>query len=131
MYTGRIFLLARPEKPVRLRCSTTEWRKTIAQFLLPGGMTPGRHLIAEAERADYKTVIIDECSMLTEDQFAALLMHSSVERLILLTPAAATNRQGVPLSTRRRLTHQISKRSFRVGLIHGVTVSRRCRTKAR
>ncbi|TXC85564.1 AAA family ATPase [Paraburkholderia azotifigens] len=64
--------------------------KTIAQFLHAyrryDGKT-GRYYIhpGAARCADYRTVVIDECSMLTEDQFAATLdALQNVDRLILV-----------------------------------------------
>ena len=65
---------------------------TLAQFLLGLGRydpPTGRYKITEAANRErgFKTVIIDECSMLTEDQLAATLdaiETTAVERLILV-----------------------------------------------
>lgn len=64
--------------------------KTVAQFLNRLGrydVETGRYFMSpESPRcADYRTVIVDECSMLTEEQLAALLDGlSNVERLVLV-----------------------------------------------
>ena len=65
---------------------------TLAQFLLALGrydpLTGAYQVTDEANRErGFKTVVIDECSMLTEDQLAATLdaiETTSVERLILV-----------------------------------------------
>ena len=64
---------------------------TIAQFLMRYGQryesdTQRYVATGSADRCDdYKTVIVDECSMLTEDQLAALLDGiSGVQRLVLV-----------------------------------------------
>ncbi len=64
---------------------------TIAQFLMRYGdrynTETGRYLVTRSpDRCrDYGTVIVDECSMLTEEQLAALLdALSGVERLVLV-----------------------------------------------
>ncbi len=65
---------------------------TLAQFLLTLGRyhpRTGRYLVTEQANRErgFKTVIIDECSMLTEDQLAATLdaiETTAVERLILV-----------------------------------------------
>ena len=64
--------------------------KTLAQFLI--GLhrydsTTGRHFPdpQAAPCRDYRTVVVDECSMLTEEQLAALLdALAGVERLVLV-----------------------------------------------
>ncbi|NKJ47194.1 hypothetical protein CIC12_10655 [Burkholderia sp. SG-MS1] len=64
--------------------------KTIAQFLNAyqryDGATGRYAMRPDAERCgDHRTVVIDECSMLTEDQFAATLdALQNVDRLILV-----------------------------------------------
>lgn len=64
--------------------------KTIAQFLHAhqryDGTTGRYYMRSDAARcADHRTVVIDECSMLTEDQFAATLdALQNVDRLILV-----------------------------------------------
>lgn len=90
---GGLLLLAPTGKArVRLEQATGLYKQglTIAQFLLRykryEGKT-GRYLFeSQADTCShYKTVIIDECSMLTEDQLAALLSGlKNVARLILV-----------------------------------------------
>ena len=63
--------------------------KTIASFLFKSkrfkGSTQTFHLNDADKEMGYKTVIIDECSMLTEEMLAATLQHlKRVERLILV-----------------------------------------------
>jgi DNA replication protein DnaC len=63
--------------------------KTIAQLLFSSGRFNGAtqtyQLNNSSKELGYKTVIIDECSMLTEEMLAALLQHlDGVERLILV-----------------------------------------------
>jgi len=63
--------------------------KTIASFLFRSGRFRGStqtfHLNDSDKESGYKTVIIDECSMLTEEMLAATLQHlKRVERLILV-----------------------------------------------
>jgi len=63
--------------------------KTIASFLFKSGRFKGStqtyHLNNADKEMGYKTVIIDECSMLTEEMLAATLQHlKRVERLILV-----------------------------------------------
>ena len=63
--------------------------KTIASFLYKSGRFKGStqtfHLNDADKEMGYKTVIIDECSMLTEVMLAATLQHlKRVERLILV-----------------------------------------------
>ena len=77
---------------------------TIAQFLMRfGGRYVGEtgqyRITGHANRcSDYKTVIVDECSMLTEEQLAALLDGvSGVDRLVL----AGDPRQLPPIGTGR------------------------------
>ena len=90
---GGVLLLA-PTGKARVQLETKtekEGAMTIAQFL----MRHGQRYDAEAQRyvvtgsadrcGDYKTVIVDECSMLTEEQLAALLDGiSGVQRLVLV-----------------------------------------------
>jgi energy-coupling factor transporter ATP-binding protein EcfA2 len=90
---GGLLLLAPTGKArVRLEQATGLYKQglTIAQFLLRykryEGKT-GRYLFESKADAcsQFKTVIIDECSMLTEDQLAALLSGlKNVARLILV-----------------------------------------------
>ena len=85
-----ILLLAPTGKArVRLQLSTGLEAKTLAQFLRPQRYheaTQSYHVIGDTERyAACKTVIVDEASMLTEEQLAALLDGlSGVERIILV-----------------------------------------------
>lgn len=90
---GGVLLLA-PTGKARVQLETKTGiggAMTIAQFL----MRYGRRYEAETQRyvvtgssdrcGDYKTVIVDECSMLTEEQLAALLDGiSGVHRLVLV-----------------------------------------------
>ena len=75
---GNILLLA-PTGKARVRLASALKRDafTIAQFLLPSGRyepETGRYRISSAAPVDgYRTVIIDEASMLTEDQLAAVI----------------------------------------------------------
>ena len=85
-----ILLLAPTGKArVRLQQSTNMKTKTIAQFLLPlyrYKEVTCEYCVLGRDRIDAgKTVIIDECSMLTEEQLGALLdALKGVERLILV-----------------------------------------------
>lgn len=90
---GGILLLA-PTGKARVRLEQQTGKrgagKTIAQFLNGlhryDGETGRYYPNPTAEKcSDYKTVIVDECSMLTEEQLAALLdALSGVERLVLV-----------------------------------------------
>ncbi len=91
---GRGVLLLAPTGKARVRLEeATERRgqaKTIAQFLQRLKRYDGtsgryfRNAEAPCEKA-YKTVVVDECSMLTEDQLAALFdALEQVERLVLV-----------------------------------------------
>ena len=71
--------------------TSLEGAKTIAQFLLRNGSRydpdTGRYLIKKnaPKCSDYRTVIIDESSMLTEEQLASVIDSlSKMERLILV-----------------------------------------------
>ena len=90
----RKVLLLAPTGKARVRLEEATGRvgegKTLAQFL--HGLdrydgTSGRYFwnsVAPRERA-YRTVVVDECSMLTEDQLAALLdAVEGVERIVLV-----------------------------------------------
>ena len=85
-----ILLLAPTGKArVRLQIATKKEAKTLAQFLRPqryNETTQNYSVIGNVERTSaYKTVIVDEASMLTEEQLAALLDSLSlVERIILV-----------------------------------------------
>lgn len=90
---GGVLLLA-PTGKARVRLELASGMigkgKTIAQFLYAyqryDAITGRYYINDDATRsAAHKTVIIDECSMLTEEQFAALLdAVKGVERLILV-----------------------------------------------
>lgn len=85
-----ILLLAPTGKArVRVQLSTGMEAKTLAQFLRPQRYhetTQSYRVIGNVERnSAYKTVIVDEASMLTEEQLAALLDSLGlVERIILV-----------------------------------------------
>ncbi|WP_404292131.1 AAA family ATPase [Microvirga sp. RSM25] len=91
--SSRVLLLA-PTGKARVRLEEATKRlgqgKTLAQFLqglqrYDGGS--GRYFCNSAapREKSYRTVIVDECSMLTEDQLAALLdAIEGVERLVLV-----------------------------------------------
>ena len=91
--TGGVLLLA-PTGKARVQLETKtemEGGLTIAQFLMRYGgrydPDTGRYRVtASTDRCgNYRTVIVDECSMLTEEQLAALLDGlSGVDRLILV-----------------------------------------------
>jgi hypothetical protein len=75
---GNVLLIA-PTGKARVRLGTALGRdaKTIAQFLLPSGRyvpETGQYRLSDAAPEDgYRTVIIDESSMLTEEQLAAVI----------------------------------------------------------
>lgn len=87
-------LLLAPTGKARVRLEEqTEQRgagKTLAQFLLHHGRYAGDTGMYSPNRSapkcgDYRTVIVDECSMLTEDQLAALFdALTNVERFVLV-----------------------------------------------
>lgn len=89
---GGVMLLAPTGKArVRMEQATRELGikgKTIAQFLSPtryDGATGRYHLSDKAAESGAKTVIVDECSMLTEEMLAALLQAlKGVDRLLLI-----------------------------------------------
>lgn len=87
---GRVLLLSPTGKArVKLQQSTGIQAKTIAQFLLPldrYDQESGNYKMSQHETADEgKTVIVDEASMLTEMQLAALIDGlTGVHRLILV-----------------------------------------------
>ncbi len=90
---GGVLLLA-PTGKARVQLETeTEVGNgfTIAQFLMRYGdrydPETGRYIVTGSSNrcSDYRTVIVDECSMLTEEQLAALLDGlSGVDRLVLV-----------------------------------------------
>ena len=90
---GRVLLLA-PTGKARVRLEQASGMagqgKTVAQFLLGlkryDGRTGRYYINAEAPRSSaQRTVVIDECSMLTEEQLAAVLdALKGVERVILV-----------------------------------------------
>ena len=74
---------------MRLQQATGVEARTIAQFLRPARYkeaTQTYSVIGDIERVStYKTVIVDELSMLTEEQLAALLdALGGVDRIILV-----------------------------------------------
>ena len=88
---GRGVLLLAPTGKARVQMQTRIGRraKTIAQFLLPldrYDTRTGEYLITGGNReGGFGTVIIDECSMLTEEQLAATIdALENVQRLILV-----------------------------------------------
>ncbi len=101
---GGILLLA-PTGKARVRMETQtgiKGAKTIAQFLLPVDRydtQTGRYRLSEQPAIEAgKTIIIDEASMLTEDQLGAVLdALKGVERLILV----GDPRQLPPIGTGR------------------------------
>lgn len=88
---GGVLLLAPTGKArARIEANTGRKARTLAQFLLHYGRfvrkTQRYRITGDANREKaYKTVIVDESSMLTEEQLAALLdALTNVERLILV-----------------------------------------------
>ncbi len=88
--SGEVKLLAPTGKArVQLEQSTKIPTQTIAQFLIKLGgydYRTGRYLLSNKPKVEVgKTLIIDEASMLTEEQLAAVLhIAKGVERLILV-----------------------------------------------
>ena len=92
--SGGVLLLA-PTGKARVQLEQRIGRSggfTVAQFLMRHGerynLETGRYLVtskADDRCGDYRTVIVDECSMLTEEQLAALLDGlTGVHRLVLV-----------------------------------------------
>jgi ATP-dependent exoDNAse (exonuclease V) alpha subunit len=86
---GVLLLAPTGKARVRLQQTTGIEARTLAQFLRPNRydeVTQTYHVIGDVERSSsYKTVIVDEASMLTEDQLAALLdALSGIDRIILV-----------------------------------------------
>ena len=86
---GVLLLAPTGKARVRLQTQTGISAKTLAQFLRPRRYreaTQSYHVIGDLERSSgHKTVIVDEASMLTEEQLAALIdALSSVDRIILV-----------------------------------------------
>ena len=92
--SGGVLLLA-PTGKARVQLEQRIGRSgglTVAQFLMRHGerynLETGRYLVtgkADDRCRDYRTVIVDECSMLTEEQLAALLDGlNRVHRLVLV-----------------------------------------------
>ncbi|MCB9920221.1 MAG: AAA family ATPase [Planctomycetes bacterium] len=112
---GGILLLAPTGKArVQLERKTGQAGKgqTIAQFLMPLGgrydpRTGAYCVTGSASRCgDYKTVIIDECSMLTEEQLAALLdAMTGVERFVFV----GDHRQLPPIGSGRSFVDIVRK----------------------
>ena len=109
---GGVLMLA-PTGKARVRMETQTGIKgaqTIAQFLLPLDRympLTGRYRLSDQPAVgDYKTVIIDEASMLTEDQLAAVLdAVKGVERIILV----GDPRQLPPIGTGRPFLDVVQK----------------------
>jgi ATP-dependent exoDNAse (exonuclease V) alpha subunit len=86
---GVLLLAPTGKARVRLQQATGVEARTLAQFLRPARYdeaTQSYRVIGDVERfSSCKTVIVDESSMLTEDQLAALLdALSGVDRIILV-----------------------------------------------
>jgi ATP-dependent exoDNAse (exonuclease V) alpha subunit len=86
---GVLLLAPTGKARVRVQQATGVETRTLAQFLRPArynDATQRYRVIGDVERfSSCKTVIVDESSMLTEDQFAALLdALSGVDRIILV-----------------------------------------------
>jgi ATP-dependent exoDNAse (exonuclease V) alpha subunit len=86
---GVLLLAPTGKARVRLQQATGVEARTIAQFLRPARYdeaTQSYRVIGDVERvSSYKTVIVDESSMLTEEQLAALLDGlGGVDRIILV-----------------------------------------------
>ncbi len=87
---GRVLLLAPTGKArVRMQQATRTDAQTIAQFLRESDRydeTTGTYRLSDQEKTDaYKTVIVDEASMLTEEQLGALFDSlTGVDRFILV-----------------------------------------------
>jgi len=86
---GVLLLAPTGKARVRLQQATGAEARTLAQFLRPqryDDVTQTYRVIGDVERySSAKTVIVDESSMLTEDQLAALFdALSGVDRLILV-----------------------------------------------
>jgi AAA domain len=86
---GVLLLAPTGKARVRLQTQTGISAKTLAQFLRPRRYreaTQSYHVIGDLQRSSvHKTVIVDEASMLTEEQLAALIdALSSVDRIILV-----------------------------------------------
>ena len=142
---GGVLLLAPTGKArVRLESKTNRRSqgKTIASFLLClerfDGET-GRYFINDgAEKcSEYKTVVVDECSMLTEEQLAAVLdALAGVDRLVLVgdphqLPPIGAGRPFMDI-VRRLAPADVESRFPRVGPAFGeLTVARRQNGKQR
>ncbi len=86
---GVLLLAPTGKARVRLQMQTGIAAKTLAQFLRPRRFreaTQTYHVVGDLERSSaHKTVVVDEASMLTEEQLAALIdALSSVDRLVLV-----------------------------------------------
>jgi hypothetical protein len=109
-------LLLAPTGKARVQMETTIGlglpAKTIAQFLVNldryDPATGNYHRSASAPESRYATVIVDECSMMTEEQLAALIDGiSNVQRLVLVgdprqLPPIGSGRPFVDLVSRLR-----------------------------
>lgn len=114
---GVLLLAPTGKARVQLQQKVGKPAKTLAQFLSTLGrydIKTGRYLLGEkAKAAMYGTVIVDECSMLTEEQLASLLdALRPTQRLVLV----GDPRQLPPIGAGRPFVDLITK------LIHGVDV---------
>lgn len=106
---GIVLLAPTGKARVRLQQSTKLRAKTLAQFLLDlkryDPITSSFHLSNSSKKDTSKTVIVDEASMLTEEQLAALIDSlKSFDRLILVgdphqLPPIGTGRPFVDIVT--------------------------------
>lgn len=125
---GNVLMLAPTGKAkVRMAAGAGEigaTAKTIAQFLHRSkrfkGSTQTYHLNDAPKEDSYKTVIIDECSMLTEEMLAATIQHlKRVERLILVgdyrqLPPIGAGRPFVDIINFLKPTN-LEQQDFRIG----------------
>ena len=142
---GGVLLLA-PTGKARVQLETRTGKTggfTIAQFLMRHGnrydTETGRYVMTgNPDRCrDYRTVIVDECSMLTEEQLAALLDGlSGVDRLVLIgdphqLPPIGSGRPFLDI-VRKLEPNDIEQRFPRVGRGYAqLTVPRRQKGKTR
>ena len=132
---GRGVLLLAPTGKARVQMQTRIGRRaqTIAQFLLPLGRydtRTGGYLLTGGDReGGYGTVIIDECSMLTEEQLAATIdALENVQRLILVGDPGQlpANRRAAGRSSTSRRTWLRTPSSTDSHVSRRATVSSRC-----
>ena len=142
---GGVLLLA-PTGKARVQLETKTGMangRTIAQFLMRFGERyqpdTGRYVVTRSANrcSDYRTVIVDECSMLTEEQLAALLDGlSGVDRLVLVgdprqLPPIGSGRPFVDI-VRELAPEGVEQRFPRVGAGYAeLTIPRRQRGSTR